>query len=276
MKKLAAFLPVTAVLSFSLPALAQLQPPAPMGQPQPAPTAPSPGVPGLAPPPPMTPGAGPGDPGASETKKQLDAAEKEDSGRNFELFWLNADVGGGYINMRQFSADTLAIEKSDGAGPLGSVGLGVRLVLLSLGARMRYNAFSAFKMWQANAEVALKIPISSIDLLVGLHGGWAWLGSLGSGSLSTSTSRSASDVSVSGFNGGLDLGFDYYITPLFSLGLAANGDFLYLKRPPVPIPSGLPAEQEAAIKADPLYQNSGTGVGFGIGTALRLGFHFGI
>jgi hypothetical protein len=275
MKKLVASVPLAFLLA-AQPAFAQLQPPAPMGQPQPQPATSPPGAAPLAPPPPMAPGAGPGDQGTSETKKQLDAAEKEDNGRNFELFWLNADVGGGYINMRQFSADTLAIEKSDGAGPLGSVGLGLRLVILSLGARMRYNAFSAFKMWQANAEVALKIPISSIDLLVGILGGWAWLGSLGSGSLSTSTQRSANDVSVSGFNGGLDLGFDYYITPLFSLGLAANGDFLYLKRPPVPIPAGVPPEQEAAIKADPLYQNSGTGVGFGFGTALRLGFHFGI
>src|SRR5688572_14774007 len=76
--------------------------------------------PPIAPPPPMNPstpgspagpGGTPGAPGtpdsqsgaAGETTKKLDEAEQKDSGRKFELFWLDAHIGGSYINMRQFS-----------------------------------------------------------------------------------------------------------------------------------------------------------------------------
>ncbi len=240
----------------------------------------------LAPPPPIAPGT-PGSPteGApsseQDTSYRLDEAERKDSGRNFELFWLDGSVGASYINMSQFSSESLKLEKTDSFGPAFSLGAGVRFVVLVLGVRARYNALSAFNMWQLNGEAGLKLPISSLDLHFGLHGGYSFVGKLGDAAVATdpNTPDVSDKVQVRGFNAGLDFGLDYYLSPLFSIGVGAMGDFLYLNRPPVDKPAGfaqLPKEQQDAINNDPLYKQSGTTAGLQVGGGLVLGLHLGL
>ncbi len=242
--------------------------------------------PAIAPPPPMDPNA-PGAPGGpptmttpeAATTAKLNEAESADSGRNFEIFWVDAHIGASYIDMRQFSSDTLAIEKSHSGGPMFSLGAGIRYVLLVAGVRAKYNVLSAFNMWQVNGEIGLKFPIDSVDLLIGAHGGYSFVGSLGDGTVASSdasaTPTNNDAVKIRGFNAGLDLGVDYYITKNFSVGAGVFGDFLYLKRPPVSKPDGLTAEQSAALDTSDLYQKSGTSAGMQLGGALRIGGHFG-
>lgn len=244
---------------------------------------------GLAPPPPMAPmpgsPAGPGAPSLEQqqtaTTQRLDEAEREDSGRNLELVWLDGSIGGSYINMAQFSSETLQIEDTSAGGPAFSLGGGVRFVIFVLGARLRHNALSAFNMWQINAEGGLKIPIKSFDLFFGLHGGYSFVGRFGDAGAATSTVTplSTDAVSIRGFNAGLDVAFDYYVSPVFSVGAGILADFLLLKRPPVDKPAGfadLTPDQRAAIEADPLYQRSGTSAGLQLAGGLRLGLHFGL
>lgn len=242
----------------------------------------------VAPPPPIDPNA-PGSPTGTnpeqqqqqETTQRLDEAEREDSKRKFELVWIDGQLGGSYINMQQLSETDLRVEKSSSGGPAFSLGAGLRFVVLVLGARARYNALSAFNMWQLNGEVGLKLPVSSLDVLIGAHGGYSFVGSLGQASLATSTNvpTEADQVKIRGWNAGLDLALDYYVSPTFSVGVGAIADFLFLNRPPVAKPAGfeqLPVEQQNAINNDPLYQRSGTSAGFQAAGFLRLGLHFGL
>lgn len=234
----------------------------------------------LAPPPPMT---MPGAPDAhqAETTRRLDEAEQKDSGRNFELVWIDAQAGGAYIDMAQLSSSSFELEKTTAAGPAFSVGAGARFVLFVLGARARYNMLSSFDMWQINGEAGLKLPVSSLDILIGVHGGYSFVGRLDQANLATNTGTptSADAVSIRGFNAGLDVAIDYYLTPLFSIGAGLLGDVLFLKRPPAALPAGfasLPAERQAAIKGDPLYERSGSSAGLQLAGGLRLGLHFGL
>lgn len=228
----------------------------------------APGAPGAPP---------PGDP----TNAQLDQAEREDSGRSFELFWVDGQIGGSYINMRQFSSDTFQIENASSGGPAFSLGTGFRFVVFVAGVRARYNALSAFNLWQLNAEAGLKLPIKSFDFLIGLHGGYSFVGSLGNTALATNTNTptNTDDVKIRGFNAGLDVALDYYVSPMFSVGAGIIGDFLFLNRPPTALPANfnqLTVDQQNAVKNDPLYQKSGTSAGLNLGAALRLGLHFGL
>lgn len=266
------------LLSTSSAFAQDIAPPPPMSPP-----------PTIAPPPPMdpnAPGQPPnGDPNAPQnqpqdaTKAKLDEAEREDSGRNFELFWIDSYLGISNINMSQFSSDTLQIEKASSTGPMVALGAGIRLVVLVLGVRARYNALSAFNMWQLNGELGFKIPISKFDLLIGAHGGYSFVGSVGDGTAASSSSAVPTNndaVKIRGFNAGLDLALDYYITPIFSVGAGFMADFLFLNRPPVATPTGLTPDQQALIEADPLYQKSGTSAGLQLTGALRAGVHFGL
>lgn len=240
-------------------------------------------------PPPMDPnqpGGAPGQPTPATTQEaatnqELDTAEHSDSGRNFELIWIDASAGASYINMEQLSSSTFQIEKSKSGGPAFSLGAGVRFVVLILGAQLRYNALSAFNMWQINGQVGLKFPVSKLDILLAGHGGYSFVGSLGDASVATNTNTptEADKVKIRGFNAGLDFGIDYFLTSVFSIGAGAYADFLFLSRPPAPLPaafSQLPADQQAKVKSDPLYANSGSSVGLELGGGLRLGLHFGL
>jgi hypothetical protein len=233
---------------------------------------------GLTPPPPMDPGPLPI---TTDTSRKLDESESKDSGRNFELVWLDASAGASYVNMSSFNASSLSIDKTSGAAPAFSVGAGLRFLLLVIGARVRYAPVTSFDLWQANLEAGLKIPISKVDVLFGVHGGYSSLGRLSDAgvTLPSSVPTTADDVSVHGFNAGIDFAVDYYLTPLFSIGAGFLGDFLYLVRPKVDVPSSysaLPPATQAAISSSPLYARSGTSAGLQLGGGLRLGVHFGL
>src|SRR5579862_8006583 len=108
-----------------------------------------------APPPfdPNAPGSPNGPPPPQTTQQQaqqqeLNTAEQEDSGRKFELVWVDAQAGYAHIDMQQFSQSTLQIQRASADGGAFSLGAGVRFVVLVLGARLRYNALSSFNMWQ--------------------------------------------------------------------------------------------------------------------------------
>lgn len=268
------------VASPSLASAQGLAPPAPMdpNAPQPPPPA-QPGMPGDPgqPTDPNNPN-GANNNGEQATKHKLDEAEREDNGRNFEIFYTDIHLGGSYIDMAAFDQESLGIKNTSSGGPMFSLGAGFRLVILTLGARMKYNALSQFNLWQLNLELGFKIPIDKVDILIGGHGGYSFVGSLGdAGQIGNTNTPSVNDaVSIRGFNAGLDLGFDYYITPIFSLGAGFYGDFLYLSRPPLELPSDTPPDVAAQINADPTYQQSGTTAGMQLGGALRVGFHFGL
>ena len=238
----------------------------------------------LAPPPPIDPNSqgAPNRPLNEDNKntaQQLDESEKKDSGRNFELFYINGDVGLSYVSLDSFNASNLALQKTNSLGPAFSVGAGVRLLILAAGVRMKLNQLSAFSLWQLNGEVAFHFTESKFDPYLGVHGGYSFVGTLSSSSVdpgNANASNPSSDVSVHGVDAGIDLGFDYYLSSLFSIGISGMGEALFLKRPPVPIPAGTPPAVADQIKSQPLYANSGSSAGFGAGGFLRLGLHLGL
>ncbi len=216
--------------------------------------------------------------GAAGTKAKLEAADKSDDGRNFELVYVNADVGASYVNMTSFAsnADTLSfgLKQTQSAGPAFGLSAGIRLVVLAFGVRARLNQLSSFGLWQLNAEAGFKFPVNLFDISIMAHGGYDFLGSLDHAALSSDNQAASGDITVRGWNAGLDAALDYYLVPMFSIGAGVSGDFLSLNRPKLDI-TKVPADQQAAVQSSPLYQQSGDSYGFGFMGGVRLGLHFG-
>jgi hypothetical protein len=199
--------------------------------------------------------------------------ESQDSGLGLEWVYLNADAGFAYTNLRSFSESNLAIQQAASAGPAFGIGAGARLLFFSVGVRARDLQLSDFNLWELNGEAAFHVRIWHIDPYVGVRGGYAFVGTLGSGAVSVANGGSASDVKVHGFNVGPMVGIDVYLSSLVSLGVDANAEFLFLERPKPPLPAGidvnmLPPEEQQ------LYNVSGSSVGFGVVTTAHLGIHF--
>lgn len=213
---------------------------------------------------------------SSQTEARLREEEKEDSGLGLEWLWLNAEAGGSYVNLESLSSSNLSLQRTSTstAGPVLGLGVGARLIFLTLGARVRHHFLSEFRLWQFNGEVGFHVRIGRVDPYLAFRGGYVTVGSL---SEATGGSANATAVSVRGFNAGSALGFDYYLSKLFSLGLEGSADFMFLKRPPAELPPEvalLPQAEQDRIKNDPLYQASGSSVGLGFGVTAHAGLHF--
>jgi len=240
----------------------------------------------LVPPPPVNPPGQPGQPGApgqqpppqNATEADLQKGEKEDSGLGLEWVYLRAGAGFSYLDLKSFSQTDLALTDTSKSGLAYDVAAGIRLLFLSIGLNARNHA--AWNLWQINAEVGLHMRISRVDAHLDVRGGYDTVGSL-SQSVQTSANGGTpvpnSGIDVHGWNAGLGIGIDFYLAHLISIGAQAGGDLLFLKRPPAPLPPQfalLPPADQAALKAQPLYQNSGSSVGFA-GTLIgNVGIHF--
>lgn len=203
----------------------------------------------------------------SATTEQLNAAEREDSGRGLEFFYASAGIGGSYVGLSASPRSTaLGLEKVSGAGVTADVGLGVRFVTITVGPRARMTTLPGLTLWQVDLEAASHIPYGKLDGYFGLHGGYAFSGKISGDSviMSAATSAvSATDLSVHGLDLGLQAGADYYWTLNFSLGFDFGGSVYFLSRPA--ISSRAPGE---------LYGSSASSVGLGAQLGVHAGLHF--
>jgi hypothetical protein len=219
---------------YGQPAPTQSQPPAQTqyGQPPPgqgqygsAPAA-QPGIEagGLAPPsstPPET-------PAVAETEEKLDDAEKKDTGRGLEWFYLNAEIGFEHLGLQTFSANNVVdanLVDTTQTGPLYGAGLGARIVFITVGARFRIATFTNYDLWTLNGEVGLRIPLGKLEPYFSLGGGYASLGSFSGANI-----KGGSGVTVGGYDIRAGGGLDYYITPVFSVGAALTFEVVGLTR----------------------------------------------
>jgi hypothetical protein len=263
-----------AVVSFS--ALAEAQG---YGQPQPQPGWGAAGAPGqqndmnaggLAPP---SSNMDPNAPGA-QTERQLEKADREDSGRGLEFFWLNAEVGGEYLGLNTFKANNLVdagTVKTTQMGLLYGAGLGVRLVFITLGARFRMGNFSEWQLWTLNGEVGIHIPLGSVEPYFTLGGGYASMGSFNNKDLGGSLK--SEDVDVKGYDIRGGFGVDLYVSDTFSLGANLTGELLALTRPGVD-PSKLQASGSGQQAAAEVYKADGSSWGGGVTLTAVAGLHF--
>jgi hypothetical protein len=231
---------------------------------------------GLAPP---TSNPGYQDPNAqaTPTERELDKADREDSGRGLEFFWLNAEVGGEHLGLQTFKANHLVdagTVKTTQTGLMYGAGLGFRLVFITLGGRFRLGHFDEWDIWTLDAELGLHIPLGSVEPYFTFAGGYASMGSFNSNNLGGSLQ--SQDVDITGYNIRGGFGIDIYLSGTFSIGANLTGEMLVLTRPGVD-PSKLQASASAsgsAADADAIYKADGSSVGAAVSLTGVAGLHF--
>lgn len=287
-RRMAAFGAAFAVLFASAAAAAQTAPPAwtappgavpppvaapPATAPPPAAFPPNLQAGGLTPPSSTMPTGPAADP--NQTQQDLEKAKKEDSKRGLEWFWINAEGGLSYVDMRTFVANdkdfTAGVIKTQALGGTVGVGLGVRLLFLTLGARGRVGLFDPWDLFTVGGELGVHIPLGRVEPHFELGGGYAALGNVG-GLAKGSTDA----ISISGGYGRISAGLDVFITPLFSIGLLGAADLLALARP------GFTPAQLQSLQSNPSVSDAqktvlaaqGSSLGLAGGVTGVLGLHF--
>lgn len=269
------------LLAWSKPGQAQASQPDPFGSP--APSGLQAG--GLAPPGVgSTPASTSYDPNAASSAQQtLREADDKDSGRGLEFVWLNAEAGYEIVGLQTFSKNNLVdagFAKTTQQGFLFGVGVGLRLIFLTIGPRFRLGTFSEWQLWTADLEAGLHLPIGRVEPYFTLGGGYASIGSFDT--KNTNYTLQGEGVKIRGWNARLGFGLDIYVTNVVTIGANLTGDALFLKRPttaapiiPCAIPSNCTVqEQQAQQTVNTVYQNDGTSIGAGMTATGVVGLHF--
>ena len=201
----------------------------------------------------------------AQTEASLDRADKEDSGRGLEFVWLNAEAGPEYLGLETLRDKQLvdgSSIKSKGAGMAYGAGIGVRLLVFTVGARFRLANFSDYQLWTLNAEAGMHIPLGRLEPYFTLGGGYASLGDY------KGLNGVATPNNAHGFDARAGFGVDYYLTNTFSVGGNLTGDMLFLSR------SARPSGPQPILSPEDTYEQHGSGIGVGGTLSAVLGLHF--
>lgn len=212
----------------------------------------------------------------TETQRQLDEAEEEDSGRGLEWIYFNAEGGYEYLGLETFSSDGLTYANTistTSSGPMIGVGAGLRLIFLTLGARARIGMFEQWNLGTINAEAGVHIPIGAVEPYFTFGGGYAFLGAM-------DANNWGGDADIRGWDVRAGFGLDYYVTPSFSIGGNLTGEALFLSRPGVDLmaaATGSGSTQDTVELDDAskrIAEADGSSVGAAFTGSAVLGLHF--
>jgi hypothetical protein len=223
---------------------------------------------GLAPPPPES-----ETDESVKTEENLQKADQEDSGRGLEFFYVNVEGGVQHLGLQTLHANNLtdaAVAASTQTGPMFGAGLGVRLLFITIGPRFRLAHFGDFDIWTLGGEVGFHFPLGNFEPYFDVGAGYASLGSFNGKNIANDA------VSVHGYDIRGGGGFDYYLTPVFSVGANVSVDLVGLTRPGVnpqainPTLTASPQGSSGTVN----YAADGSSLGMGVSGTAVLGLHF--
>ncbi len=201
---------------------------------------------GLEPPPPLPPSQEP--PPSSDTERRLDDSGNSDSGRGLEWLYVEAEGGLQHVGLQTFNIDeetfSAGFIETQSTGPVIGVGLGLRLIFLTIGARARVGVFDAWDLFSVGGELGLHLPLGNLEPHFEVGGGYTALGAFKSAVQSGAVETALDGTDIHGFYVRAGAGLDYYITPVFSVGVSANVEVLGLTRP------GLDPSRVTEIQSD--------------------------
>lgn len=200
--------------------------------------------------------------GRSATEKELERADREDSGRGLEFVWASGEFGVSALDLTALGGEIYggALE-TGGAGWVAGGALGVRVLYFTLGARFRTGPVADFDVWSLVGEAGMRLPIGAFEPFAVLGVGYAATSGLG-----VSAGADRVKLDVGGFDLRAALGADYYFSDTFSLGAQSGVDFLFLGRDGVT--GALP------VGVDPSASREASATGFAFFATALVGLHF--
>lgn len=203
-----------------------------------------------------------GDEKGDRVGRELEEADRRDSGRGLEFAWLVGDVGLGVVDAAGLDRGALLApgDPSGGAGVAYGGGLGVRLLYFTLGARVAASDVGTLRTFGVGGELGMKLPLGNLEPLVLLDVGYVGAYGLAAGEIAGGLRG------VEGLGLNLGAGADYYLSDYFSVGASLRMGLLFLGRP-----AQDPDDFSGAM--DPVYATDGRGTGTSLALALRIGFH---
>jgi hypothetical protein len=202
----------------------------------------------------------------------------------YEWLWLDAQAGVESINLQTFHANadqlTAGFVPSAAMGPAAGLGVGLRLVFLTLGLRGRVASFQdqspmrtvgEWQVWTLDAELGFRAMLRRAEPYLTFAAGYASFGGLGD-----AVSGLRRGLDVSGLNLRAGAGLDYYLTRHLSVGAHVDAELLALSRPGIAVADLLEAQRVNTINQAKarILEGDGSSWGWAWTAVAGPGVHF--
>ena len=223
-------------------------------------TTPAPATPAAATPPPPA-------PAAAETPPAKPAdPDKEDP----RAIYLSADIGFIRHDVGGLSNNT-GFDKTSANGLLAGFGIGYRFKSLRIGARFRDAATTEFSLWSLMGEIGYGLDFKPIAPVLFVHAGYMFDTGIERPVFASALPRGnilTPNVDLDGLVIGGELGANYLLTKVLRIGPFIGLDFTFLKRAQADLPQSI-VPIDDATKKNPIFSDSGSGVGYAISIGVR-------
>ncbi len=177
--------------------------------------------------------------------------------------FARADVGG--------LSDNTSFDKTGANGIMGGLGIGYRHNNLRVGGRFRDASTTEFELWSLVGEIGYGFPMRAITPVIFVHGGYMFdsgiqrsvvAKSLPPGNLLTP------NLGLDGAVLGAELVGNIHLSQFLRIGPFIGFDLTWLHRKQVGLPQSIvPLSDDT--KNNPLYTDSGSGVGYVFTLGIR-------
>jgi hypothetical protein len=214
--------------------------------------------------------------------EQPQTREQKKPGR--DIFWTNATVGYGFLNMEMFEVDERRLSadlfSSRLDGPGATLAVGTRLMPVTLAVRGSVYDLNGTRedglereatLWSADAEIAMNLLIGSVQPFFLVGGGYSMLANITHANVDTND-----DLDVNGANVRGGLGLWYFVTPALSVGGRGTAELLFLNRPGVPLTDIVASRSASTISEAEAEAREAHGSSVGAAYAITIGpgLHF--
>jgi hypothetical protein len=211
---------------------------------------------------------------ATENDGKAEEPEKESA----RAIYFSFDGGFARPDLGGFS-NSLSFDKTSANGVTWSVGTGVRLKDIKLGARWRAFDTTEFDLWSVMLEAGYALPLRPVSPGISAHVGYIWDQKLQRPLFASSLPGSRQTVldpsiDVTGVMVGAEVQAMYWLNKYIRAGGFVGFDMLFLNRSQASLP-GTTSPVPEEIRVKPLYTDSGSGVGYVFSIGLRGAFDIG-
>lgn len=209
--------------------------------------------------------------GQDATLQNLERADEEDTGRGLEFIWLNLEAGYGFVGLENLKSSDLvdgSVVRKNQSGPVFGGALGVRLFVLTFGARFRYSDLDEWRLWTLEGEAGLRVPLGMLEVYGMVGAGYASVDSFSENDFGSALNDAG--IGIRGVGARVAGGVDVYLSDTFSLGANLGGDFLFLSRKAMKDADA----SMAPATTEGIYAKSGSGIGSGFTATAVVGIHY--
>ena len=207
---------------------------------------------------------------ASATTAPTERGDYSASKENRRAIYISVDFGFTRADVGALS-DNTNFDRTGANGILAGLGIGYRHGPLRIGGRFRDASTTEFNLWSLMGEIGYGFPLKPITPVIFAHAGYMFDSGIERSVVASSLPPGnvlTPNLGLDGAVAGLEVLGNIHLSEFLRIGPFVGFDLTWLHRKQVDLPQSIVPLTDAT-KNNPLYTDSGSGVGYVFSLGLR-------